>query len=116
VNATSRVVSTVAGNGDGGTSGDGGLATNAEIRPEGIALDAAGNLYISDSTEVREIMAGTGLISKVAGLGYAGFSGDGGSATVAEVSAPQGISFDAAGRLYIADMGNSRVRRVTFFK
>jgi len=116
VAAGTGVISTVAGNGDEfGTSGDGGLAINAEIFPQGLAVDAAGNVYISSwPGSVREVSASTGNIARVVGNGYAGFSGDGGSATVAAILNPQGLAFDAAGNLYIADAGNSRVRKVTF--
>jgi len=116
VTASSGIITTVAGNGDqNGSSGDGGLATNAEIDAEGLAVDSAGNLYASSwPSAVRKISASTGIIDKVAGNGYCGFSGDGGSATVAGVCAPQGIAFDAAGNLYIADAANYRIRKVTF--
>jgi sugar lactone lactonase YvrE len=116
VTASSGIIATVAGNGDqGGSSGDGGLATNAEIDAVGLAVGASGNLYASSwPGAVREISASTGIIGKVAGNGYSSFSGDGGSATVAGISGPQGIAFDAAGNLYIADAGNYRIRKVTF--
>jgi hypothetical protein len=114
VAASTGVITTVAGNGDEGVTGDGGLAVNAEINPPGIAVDSAGDLYISNwPGAVREVAASTGIITRVAGNGYFGYSGDGGSATVAEI-APQGIAFDSAGNLYIADAGNYRVRKVTF--
>ena len=116
VTASSGIITTVAGNGDeNGSSGDGGLATNAEIDAEGLAVDSAGNLYVSSwPGAVREVSGSTGIISKMAGNGYSGYSGDGGSATVAGISGPQGLAFDAAGNLYIADAGNYRIRKVTF--
>ncbi len=115
VTAGTGVITTVAGNGDQGVSGDGALATSAEISVEGLALDSAGNLYISSWPDaIREVAAGTGVITRVAGNGYTGYSGDGGSATIAELLGPQGISFDAAGNLFIADAGNYRVRKVVF--
>jgi sugar lactone lactonase YvrE len=114
VSAATGIITTVAGTGDMGSSGDGGLATSAEIDPIGIALDSAGNLYISDWATVREVAASTGMITKVAGNGYQGYFGDGGSATVAEIEEPQGIAFDPAGNLYIEDFSNFRVRKVTF--
>ena len=116
VTASTGTITTVAGNGNmNGSSGDGGLAINAEIFPEGIAVDSAGNLYISNwSATVREVSANTGMISTVAGSGYYGYNGDGGSATVAEIRFPQGIALDATGNLYFADASNYRVRKVTF--
>jgi sugar lactone lactonase YvrE len=116
VAASTGVITTVAGNGDpSGNSGDGGLATNAEISPYGIAVDAAGNLYISNPAgAVREVAANTGIITRVVGNGYWGYSGDGGAATMAELDGPHGLAFDAAGNLYVADAANFRVRKVTF--
>jgi sugar lactone lactonase YvrE len=116
VTASTGIITTVAGNGNpDGSSGDGGLATSAEIAPEGIAVDSAGNLYLSNqSATVREVSASTGMISTVAGSGYFGYNGDGGSATVAEIRSPQGIALDATGNLYFADASNYRVRKVTF--
>jgi hypothetical protein len=115
VTAGTGVITTVAGNGDQGVSGDGALATSAEISVEGLALDSAGNLYISSWPDaIREVAATTGVITRVTGNGYTGYSGDGGSATIAELLGPQGISFDAAGNLFIADAGNYRVRKVVF--
>lgn len=116
VSVSSGIISTVAGNGDVGTSGDNGPATSAEIMGTGLALDSSGNLYISDSAEIREVSATTGLITQLAGSTYQGISGDGGSAADAEIDDPQGIAFDSTGRLYIADSLNFRVRRVSFSK
>jgi hypothetical protein len=111
---TAGVITTVAGNGAIGSSGDGGLAINAalfEIR--GVAVDGAGNIYISDQAakSVRKVNA-AGIISTVAGNGTLGFSGDGGPATSAAFNAPYNTAVDAAGNLYIADFGNRRVRKV----
>ena len=113
VAAGTGIITTVAGDGDGGYSGDGGLATAAEINPTGIAFDTSNNLYFSSLRVVRKIDAGTGIISTVVGNGYYGFRGDGGSATVAELSGLAGIGFDPFGNLYIADSGNYRIREVT---
>jgi uncharacterized protein (TIGR03437 family) len=96
--------------------GDGGTATSASLNtPRGLALDSIGNLYIADSQNhrVRRVDM-NGIISTVAGSGGpdGGFSGDGGLATNARLAYPQGLAMGATGSLYIADMGNSRVRRV----
>ena len=110
----------MAGNGAqgyGGYSGDGGPATSAEILPNGLAFDIAGNLYISGGSAVREVSAETGVIRTVAGSGYSGidseYPGDSSSATVAQLCGANGIAFDAAGDLLIADGCNHRVRKVT---
>jgi sugar lactone lactonase YvrE len=114
VTAGTGIITTIAGNGNEGTSGDGGPATSAEIAPNALAVDGAGNVYFSNSPDtVRVVVANTGVITRVVGNGYYGFSGDGGSATVAELLEPVGISFDASGNLYIADASNSRIRKVT---
>ena len=107
-------ISTVAGNGAVGFSGDGGLATSAKLSaPTGVAVDSAGNLYIADTMNdrVREVSA-SGIIGTVAGGGTSGL-GDGGPATSAQLSAPSGLAVDGAGNLYIADTGYNRVRRVS---
>ena len=98
----------------GGYSGDGGNATAAQLsNPDGIALDAVGNLYIADygNSRIRKVNT-SGIISSIAGNGTTGFSGDGGQATNAGIGYPWGVSLDASGNLYIAD-GNSRIRKVT---
>ena len=107
-------ISTVAGNGTAGFSGDGGPATSAELfQPAGIAVDSAGNLFIADgSNRIRKVTA-AGTISTVAGNGTAGFSGDGGPATAAELNQPSDVAVDSAGNLFIADLMNSRIRKVT---
>src|SRR5829696_5789823 len=149
-------ITTVAGTGSAGFSGDGGPATAATLRqPNGLALDTAGNLFVSDSgnSRVRKVatngvittvagngtpavpggmavdaagnlfvadvddnrvrkVAPNGVVTIVAGTGSAGFSGDGGPATAASLMSPEDVALDAAGNLFVADTGNSRVRRI----
>lgn len=115
VNLATNTIATVAGNGSPGYAGDGSAATSAELNsPEGIAVDAAGNLYIADTgnNAIREVNATTGVMTTIAGTGAEGFSGDGSLATAAQLSAPFGVALDASGNLYIADSGNNRVREV----
>jgi hypothetical protein len=82
--------------------------------PQGLATDSVGNLYISDwSAAVRVVSAGTGIITRLAGNGYCGYSGDGDSATVASLYLPEGIALDASDDLYIADSYNYRVREIS---
>jgi len=95
--------------------GDGGLATSAQlIGPTGVAMDAEGDIFIADSghNRIREVSVSTGDIQTVAGNGVAGFSGDGGPATSAELNNPTGVSVDSAGDIYIADSSNTRLREV----
>jgi sugar lactone lactonase YvrE len=113
---SSPEILTVAGDGILGYQGDGGAATAAELhQPQGVALDSAGNIYIADFVNnlVRKVAASTGIITTVAGNGTYGFSGDGGRATSAELNQPYGVAADAAGNIYIADSGNSRIREVS---
>jgi hypothetical protein len=113
VTAATGQINSIAGIKDlRGDIGDGGLATAAEVAPRALALDANGNLYISnDAGEIRKIDAATGIISRVAGIGFPGYSGDGVAATAAEISYPNQIAFDPTGNLYFADaMG--RIRKV----
>jgi uncharacterized protein (TIGR03437 family) len=109
------MISTVAGNGYAGNFGDGGPAMNASLgNLTGLALDAAGNLYIADAHNmcVRKVTPG-GMISTVAGInGLQGFSGDGGPATSARLNVPAAVMF-SGGNLYIADSSNQRIRRVS---
>lgn len=108
-------ISTIAGNGQANFGGDNGLATAAQLSaPDGVAVDNAGNLYISDFLNNRvRMVSPAGIITTYAGNGLSGFSGDGGLATSAQLSQPAGLAVDAAGNLYIADSNNSVVRKVT---
>ena len=111
---TPGVMSTVAGNGTSGFSGDGGPAASAQFNvPMGVARDSRGNVYIADfvNNVVRKVTPG-GAISTVAGDGTQGYSGDGGQATSAQLAYPSSVAVDAASNLYIADYLNSCVRKV----
>ena len=118
---TPGIISTAAGNGNAGYTGDGSPAVNAELySPSGVTVDALGNQYIADTWNnvIRRVSATTGFISTVAGngygsgQGYGGYSGDGASATSAELYFPTGVAVDLAGNVYIADYQNSRIRVV----
>ncbi|HUP70849.1 MAG TPA: hypothetical protein VM142_13695 [Acidimicrobiales bacterium] len=96
------------------TVGDGGPAVLASLLPSGVAVDRSANVYVSDllHNTVRRIDARTGVITTVAGTGTAGFSGDGGRATDAQLAGPHQLAFDAGGNLFVADSGNDRIRRI----
>ena len=120
VSASTGIIITVAGNGTAGYSGDGGPATSAQLNyPDGVAVDLAGNIFIADSFNnvVREVTfsasRGVQVITTVAGNGSQGYSGDGGPAIGAQLAAPWGLAVDADGNLYIADLGNFRIRMVS---
>jgi sugar lactone lactonase YvrE len=118
VSAATAVITTAAGTGvrpdDPATdTGDGGPATHAIIdRPAGVAIDSKDNLYIVGDERVRKVDAQTGIITTVAGTGVQGFSGDGGKADAATLTIPNDVEVDRSGNLYIADLGNLRVRKV----
>ncbi|MDR3606970.1 MAG: hypothetical protein P4M08_06270 [Oligoflexia bacterium] len=115
IDATTGDISTIAGNGTMGYTGDGGPAINAEIGiTESIAIDEDGNVYFADYyyNVVREVLA-SGTITTVAGTGTAGNSGDGQQAVAADLNLPIAVALNAAGELYIADYGNNRVRKVS---
>ncbi|MBI4464990.1 MAG: hypothetical protein HY647_09825, partial [Acidobacteria bacterium] len=112
------IITTIAGNGTCGYSGDNGPATSASFNyPRGLALDGAGNLYISESdadgnySRVRKVDP-TGIITTIAGNGSFGFHGDGGPAVQATLYFARGLAMDGSGNLYIADYRNQRIRRV----
>jgi RHS repeat-associated protein len=114
VTASTGIITTVAGNGSVGYSGDGGTAKNAAMEPLCVGVDSIGNFYIGDFYNViRKVTVSTGIITTVAGNGTAGYNGDGGSATKAELRYPSGIALDNSGNIYIADDGNNRIRKVT---
>jgi sugar lactone lactonase YvrE len=122
--APDGTITTVAGDGTPGFSGDGGRATRAQLNtPNAVAVDSHGNLYIADTlnhrirkvsrTGIIDTVAGNGALSRVSrGTGGFGFSGDGGPAIFAQLSIPEGVAVDSRGNLYIADTGNDRVRKV----
>jgi sugar lactone lactonase YvrE len=116
VNAVTGIISTIAGTGSLGDSGDGGSALAATLNgPSSVAIDGAGDIFLSDTgnSVIRRIVPGTGIITTVAGtIGVLGYSGDGGPATAATFNSPNGIALDAAGNLFVADTANNCVRRV----
>ena len=108
-------ISTFAGTGTSGSSGDGGPATSARLdQPGDVVSDAAGNVYISDfaNSRVRRVLP-DGTITNFAGTGQAGYQGDGGPALTARLAGPVGLEIDAAGNVYVSDFGNHTVRRIT---
>ncbi len=117
VSAKDGTISTVAGSRKFGSTGDGGPAKSALLSfPQDVAVDAAGNLYIADTTnlKVRKVTAGPNpTISTLAGNGTFGYSGDGGAAVSAQLTLVQGVAVDRAGILYIADTSNNRIRTVS---
>ncbi len=116
VSAQTGIITTVVGSWDAyDEKGDGGAATSAQINPVGLTFDSAGNLFFSNSLgAIREVNTSTGAISRVAGIGFSGFAGDGGPALAARISLPSGIAFDPAGNLIFADRGNNRIRKISF--
>ena len=113
---TNGIISTVAGNGTAGYSGDGGVATNANLNNLwGVTADSIGNIFIADTSSQRIRKVGTnGIITTVAGNGVQGFAGDGSSGKNASLSSPRGLAMDGAGNLYVMDTGNNRVRKVSY--
>ena len=108
------ITTIIAGNGYLSFSGDNGPAANAQFyQPEGIAIDSAGRMYIADTQNNRVRMISNGVITTVAGTGISGFSGDNGQATNAQLATPVAVAVDPAGNLYIADINNYRIRKVS---
>ena len=107
-------ITTFAGTGASGTGGDGGTAMAATFtNPTSLTLDSKGDLYITDTNaNVVRMVNTSGTISHIAGTGSAQYSGDGRPAVSAALASPQGLTFDAAGNLYLADRGNYRVRSI----
>ena len=119
IDAASGIITTVAGvGGGGGFSGDGLIATNAQLNtPRSVAVDASGNLYICDASNnrVRMVDGTTHIITTIAGVSYGGgpsYTGDGAAATLARLSGPRGILLDPAGNVIFGDFNNNRVRMV----
>ena len=117
INATSGIITTLAGNGLQGFSGNGTQAIAATLNnPNGIAVDQRGNVYFCDQNNhcIREVVDSSASIITIAGTGVAGYTGDGDTASLAQLNSPAGIAIDASGNLFIADEGNSCIRKITF--
>ncbi|MFN8672160.1 MAG: hypothetical protein U0457_08805 [Candidatus Sericytochromatia bacterium] len=114
VDKNTGIITTIAGTGIAGFSGDNGLAINAQLIPVGLAFDSLGNLYIADGSNnrIRKIDKITGIITTIAGNGVAGFSGDNGQAISAQLNWPNNITFDSLDNMYISDYGNNRIRKI----
>ena len=113
--SNSGVITTVAGTGISGYSGDNGPATMAQLKfPIGLTVDTSGNIYFCDYqvNRIRKVDISTGIITTIAGNGFAGFAGDDGLASAAALNAPEDICCDKNGNLYIADTYNNRIRKV----
>lgn len=109
---TSGIINTIAGNGLSAANGDGGLATNAILyNPEAVFVDRIGNIYFPDNNSVRKVDT-TGIITTIVGTGVAGFSGDGGLATKAQINGPFGVYVDLSGNIYIGSSFDFRIRKV----
>jgi len=106
------IINTIAGNGTGGYTGDGGPATAAEIVAYDLAADNNGNLYFSDGSSVVRKISASGIITTIAGNGQKGYSADGNAATASQLTEPYGIAVDNSGNVYISEKGNQRVRMV----
>ncbi len=116
VSATTGIITTVAGTGIQGYSGDNGLATAAKLSgPAGIALDSSGNFFVADSQDnhIRKVSTVSGIITTVAGTEASAFLGDNGPATAAKLDQPYQLAFDSIGNLFIADLWNQRIRKIS---
>jgi trimeric autotransporter adhesin len=115
VSVATGIIETIAGTGIAGSSGDGGLATNAQLnRPSQIAIEKSEDIIIAEQKGhvVRRIKTATGIITTIAGTGSAGYSGDGGAATNARLNQPSGLFVDKQNNIYIAEYGNGTIRRI----
>lgn len=116
VDAVTQTITTVVGNGTAGFAGDGGPATAAQLDPNNtVAIDTTGNLFIADTTNnrVRKVDASSQVITTLAGTGVAGYAGDGGPATSAQLHFPEGVATDSAGKVLFAEEFNHVIRQVT---
>ncbi len=116
IDATTGIITTVAGNGSAGFYGDGGQATAAEINePSGVVIDSSFNIFIADyqNSRVRRVDNATGIITTIAGTSSAGYNGDGIQATGAELYNDEDVAADDSGNVYIMDTGNYRIRKIT---
>lgn len=113
--SSSGIISTFAGNGTAGFSGDGGPATSASLKgPQSVWADATGNIYVADMNNHRIRKINTlGIITTVAGNGTAGYSGEWGTPTNAELNTPAGVFVNSAGNIFMADKANNRVRKIS---
>jgi len=119
IDSRTGIITTIAGNGLQGNSGNGGPATQASfVEPVGVAVDGDGNVFISDQVlmQIYRVDKKTGLINVIAGNGIPGFYGDGGPATQALLNHPNSLSFDPSGNLYFSDAFNNRIRKITIDK
>jgi len=115
VDGLTGIITTVAGNGVSGFSGDGGPATDASLRATAVALDSLGNLFVSGGDRIRRVDSVTGFITTVAGNGSAALAGDGGPAQNAVFDGNFGLAVDGGGNIFVADQGNRRIRRISAF-
>ncbi|MEI9980259.1 MAG: Ig-like domain repeat protein [Edaphobacter sp.] len=115
IDAATGIITTIAGTGTPGYSGDEAPATTAQLNlPTALAFDSGNNLYIADTRNhrIRKITASTGIITSIAGTDTQGFSGDNGPATAAAIDSPTGLALDSSNNLYLADTHNQRIRRL----
>jgi len=113
IDAITNIVNTIAGTGTRGFSGDGALASGAELNATRIAIDRQGNIYIADSVRIRKIDAATNIINTIAGMGTSGNSGDGGPAIAAQLNYPSFIFVDKAGNIYLGKTStDTKIRKI----